>query len=289
MKAVIDIGSNSVRLLMYEGKPVTPKSVNTTALSDGLAKSGKLCNAAMARTKTAVADFVNLAKKQNAESIDVFATEAVRSAKNGADFCREIYDSTGIVVTVVSGDTEARLGHAGAVFALNPLDEITVIDIGGASVEVVRGDKYRITYARSLPLGVRRILDTVGNNRKAIEDFIKEKIADYGIVSGFEGVSIGGTATSLASMHLGQKTYNPFEVHGHVLTLADMDYLVDEIFSEIDLAARFPTLPEKRIPVIGHGAIMLRAITEYLGLDEITVSESDNLEGFLLLRERGLI
>jgi exopolyphosphatase/guanosine-5'-triphosphate,3'-diphosphate pyrophosphatase len=282
MKAVIDIGSNSVRLMLYTGKPVTPKKVATTALAEGLAKTGELSKAAMERTKSAVADFVLLAKSENAQSIDIFATEAVRSAKNGIDFCQELYDATGIKVDIISGEMEARLCHLGAVAALSPVSEITVIDVGGASVEVVRGDSHRLTYARSLPLGVRRLLDNAGTDRKAIENYCLDKISGFGIVSGFEGVAVGGTATSLASMHLGQTQYDPYKVHGTVLSLRDMDALIDEIFSGVNLAVRFPTLPEKRRSVIGHGAIILRALTEYLGLDEITVSESDNLEGYLL-------
>lgn len=285
MDAVIDIGSNSVRLLLYKGDAVTPKRVATTVLSENLATTGKLNETAMARTKSAIADFCCVAKDNGADNIYIFATEAMRSATNGDEFRKEIERAVSLPVDVISGEVEAKLGLLGATFALKPVGEITVIDIGGASVEVVKGNADRITYARSLPLGARRLFDSAGSNRKDVEKFVYDHISKYGIVSGFEGVAIGGTATSLASMALKQKVYDPIAVHCHTLTLADLDKLIDICFSGADLCQLFPTLPPKRALIIGHGAIMLRALTEYLGLSEVIVSESDNLEGYLLLKK----
>ena len=280
MDAVIDIGSNSVRLLIDEQKKVAKKDVLTTTLGDGLALTGKLNEEAMARTEKAVTEFVQKARSCRAGNIYIFGTEAMRAAENGEAFKQRLEKSTGLKVDVISGETEARLGLMGALSDM-PGGEITIIDIGGASVEIVRGDEKRITYLKSLPLGMVRLIDLAGTVREDIERYVNKHICEFGFVCGVEAVAIGGTATSLASMDLNQKTYDPYEVHGHVLTLHALKKLTDRIFASKDLLKDFPSLPEKRARIIGHGAIMLTALLEYLGLEQTTVSERDNMEGYL--------
>ncbi len=280
MNAVIDIGSNSVRLLLYEGAPVTQKLLNSTRLADGLALTGTLSNEAMARTKDAVCQFVRLAKEKNAENIYIFATEAMRSAKNGRDFALVLEQACGIKIDIVSGKDEAMLGLLGVLDDDNNGKEYTVIDIGGASVEIIKGDEKRIYYAKSAPLGMVRIQGLVSSEQE-IEDYIRSSLPVYGIVSGHEGVAIGGTATALASMDLAQTEYIAQEVHGHTLTLSALYSLRRRIFSSDDIMRDFPTLSKNRAKVIGHGVITLICILEYLGLDNITVSERDNMEGYL--------
>lgn len=280
MDAVIDIGSNSVRLMTDGGKAVNRKTLASTTLADGLALTGYLSDEAMDRTAAAIRTFVAEARRRGADNIYVFGTEAMRAAKNGKAFKSRLEEENGLPVDVISGETEARLGLMGA--AGDTEDEATVVDIGGASVEIVRGNADRITYAKSAPLGMVRLIDLVGSEKNAIERFVERELPVFGIVSGTDdAIAIGGTATSLASMDLRQTVYNPDEIHGHILTLASLSRLRDEIFATLDLISRFPTLTPNRARVIGHGAIMLLSIVEYLGLEQITVSEHDNMEGYL--------
>ena len=280
MDAVIDIGSNSVRLMTDDGKAVNRKTLASTTLADGLALTGYLSDEAMDRTAAAIRMFVAEARRRGADNIYVFGTEAMRAAKNGKAFKARLEEENGLTVDVISGETEARLGLMGA--AGDIAGEATVVDIGGASVEIVRGNADRITYAKSAPLGMVRLIDLVGSEKNAIERFVERELPVFGIVSGTDdAIAIGGTATSLASMDLRQTVYNPDEIHGHILTLASLSRLRDEIFSTLDLISRFPTLTPNRARVIGHGAIMLLSIVEYLGLEQITVSEHDNMEGYL--------
>lgn len=280
MDAVIDIGSNSVRLMTDDGKAVNRKTLASTTLADGLALTGYLSDEAMDRTAAAIRTFVAEARRRGADNIYVFGTEAMRAAKNGKAFKARLEEENGLTVDVISGETEARLGLMGA--AGDIAGEATVVDIGGASVEIVRGNADRITYAKSAPLGMVRLIDLVGSEKNAIERFVERELPVFGIVSGTDdAIAIGGTATSLASMDLRQTVYNPDEIHGHILTLASLSRLRDEIFSTLDLISRFPTLTPNRARVIGHGAIMLLSIVEYLGLEQITVSEHDNMEGYL--------
>lgn len=280
MDAVIDIGSNSVRLMTDDGKAVNRKTLASTTLADGLALTGYLSDEAMDRTAAAIRTFVAEARRRGADNIYVFGTEAMRAAKNGKAFKARLEEENGLTVDVISGETEARLGLIGS--AGDIAGEATVVDIGGASVEIVRGNADRITYAKSAPLGMVRLIDLVGSEKNAIERFVERELPVFGIVSGTDdAIAIGGTATSLASMDLRQTVYNPDEIHGHILTLASLSRLRDEIFSTLDLLSRFPTLTPNRARVIGHGAIMLLSIVEYLGLEQIAVSEHDNMEGYL--------
>ena len=280
MDAVIDIGSNSVRLMTDDRKAVNRKTLASTTLADGLALTGYLSDEAMDRTAAAIRTFVAEARRRGADNIYVFGTEAMRAAKNGKAFKARVEDENGLPVDVISGETEARLGLMGA--AGDIAGEATVVDIGGASVEIVRGNADRITYAKSAPLGMVRLIDLVGSEKNAIERFVERELPVFGIVSGTDdAIAIGGTATSLASMDLRQTVYNPDEIHGHILTLASLSRLRDEIFATLDLISRFPTLTPNRARVIGHGAIMLLSIVEYLGLEQIAVSEHDNMEGYL--------
>ncbi len=286
MDAVIDIGSNSVRLMLDEGKIINDKKINSTALGEGLAHTGTLCDAAMDRTTAAVKAYVDEARARGADNIYVFGTEAMRAAQNGETFRLRLERECALPVKVISGNSEARIGLMGAADEI--IDEVTVIDIGGASVEIVRGDAHRITYSASAPLGMVRLLDIVGSDRKAIEKYVNDNITQFGFVSGWEGIAIGGTATSLAAMDLLQRTYDAQKVHCHVLYRNGLTRLTDEIFSSTDLLADYPTLSPRRARVIGHGAIMLNTLLDYLGLDCVTVSERDNMEGYLKAVRMGI-
>ena len=130
--AVIDVGSNSVRYaLINDNTTIAQKEINSTVLADGLFFSGMLNDAAINRTVTAVAEFCNKARKANADKIYIFATEAVRAAKNGKEFTNAVYKTTGITVDVIEGETEALIGFMGASENLN--NTSAVFDVGGAS------------------------------------------------------------------------------------------------------------------------------------------------------------
>ena len=279
MNAVIDIGSNSVRLMIDKGERVNKKYLNTTSLGEGLLSSGRLNQDAMDRTLTAVKDFCVMAKNQGADNIYIFATEAMRSAKNGGELAQAIEKETGIAVDIVDGKTEGLLGLLGSLD--DEFDEISVIDIGGASVELIRGNRDRITYAHSAPLGNLRLRDGAGDDEKDIERYIDERIGEFGIATATQVVAIGGTATALASMALGQTVYDQNEVHGTVITLDELYHLKHRIFVSKNRQADFPTLSPKRALIIGHGVTMLIKLLEYLDIEEVRISELDNLEGYL--------
>ena len=156
---VIDIGSNSVRLMVSDGTKTLYKRVNTTRLSEGLGLTGKLTEAAMSRTADAAAEFVRAAEADGCGEIYAFATEAVRSASNGGEFVA-MAAARGVTVDVVRGETEAKLGFYGAYSG----GRQAVLDIGGASTELAIGGEDGMEYGKSLHIGSVRIKDLCGED-----------------------------------------------------------------------------------------------------------------------------
>ena len=284
MDAVIDIGSNSVRLCFMENRAVNPKKVSTTFLSENLAITGSLLLEAIKRTTDAVISFVNEAKSKGADRIFIFGTEAMRSGKNAYVVSEIVQHVTGISIDVISGRDEALCGFIGANMQG---EKVCVIDIGGASIELVQGQD-EIEDSLSLPIGVMRVKDICKNNREKTHEYYREQVKKYPRFT-YKAVGIGGTATSLSAMVKRMQTYDATLNHGSVVTLEQLIALEKEIYACKDseeIASAFPSIGEKRARVIGVGCIALIEILKYLGKTEFTVSEHDNIEGYYALKTR---
>lgn len=283
--AVIDIGSNSVRFMIYSDENIiNNKQICSTVLADGLNKTGLLNSDAMARTTNAVCAFTSTAKQLGAEQIFVFATEAVRAAKNGIEFTNKLQDKCGVPVDVINGALEARIGFMGACSQTS--NTATVIDIGGASVEIISGENGNITYSKSLPLGMVRLIDILGNNRQNIHAYLQQKVTDYGETKCQKNIiGIGGTATSLGAINLNLKSYDAQKVNGAKVSLDDLKRLEDIIYSSSNVCQTFPVLSVNRARIIGHGVITMQHILQYLKADSFIVSENDNMEGYIMYKK----
>lgn len=277
---LIDIGSNSVRLMISDKEKSIKKYVATTKLAEGLAKTGRLQQPAIERSLKAVEDFVILAKDMNAE-VYIFATEAVRSAENGWYFTQLIKNSTGYDTDVVCGEMEATLGFLGASCGQN----VCVVDIGGASTEIVCGDKGKISYAKSVPIGAVRLLDNCGENFEKLDKYILQNLQDYGNVPKMQKlIAIGGTASTIVSVLLEMIEYDTNKVHNYKLYKKDIWSVINKI-KAVPLAERgaIKGLVAGRRDIIVGAAYELVKIMEMLGYDHLFVSEKDNLEGYLML------
>ena len=283
--AVIDIGSNSVRLMLPEKDGVNEKILNTTRLAENLSLTGFLSNAAIERTASAVKEFYFTAKSKGYDKICVFATEAVRAAKNGAEFV-SLLAKSGITVDVIDGETEAEIGYAGVAGDFN---SATVFDIGGASVEIVCGTHGKIERKKSLPLGLVRLKDLLGSRESDIEKYVAERVPEFGKFERKEIlIGIGGTATAIAAMLSGDTVYSAEKIHRTKISLSDIICLRRKIFDEYKnerLHEIFPIISAMRAEIIAHGVIVTQHIMEFTGYNEFTVSETDNMEGYLLRRQ----
>lgn len=276
--AVIDVGSNSVRLMVSDEEKSEYKKINTTRLALGLTLTGNLDKERMTETADAIAQYANEAKLANCGATYVFATEAVRSANNMSEFV-DMLASKGIDIDVVASDVEAKLGFAGAYTH----GTCCVLDIGGGSSEIAVGDMSGLSYAKSLPIGLMRIYDKCKEDVRLIDGYVESTIAKYGEVPKFENLlAIGGTATTFAAIKEKMKIYDPKIVDGYMLTKHDIEQMTAEI-RKMDMAQRYELagLERKRAGIIVGGGMLLTAIMTMLKCDFLTVRESDNLEGYL--------
>ncbi|MBQ2714170.1 MAG: hypothetical protein IJF76_00875 [Clostridia bacterium] len=274
--AVIDIGSNSVRLMRVKGG-VSEKFLRLTQLGKGLTDRKTLDDNAINSTIQAIKEFILLSQDL---PVYAFATEAVRRAQNGGDFIKKVCDETGVKIDLLTPEEEAKAGFLGA----SSNKECSIIDIGGASTEFCYGVGGNIVRAVSTPIGAVKLKDLCGDNRFDVRGYLDSLFEDFA----FEGeiIGIGGTITALGAMCAGLKSYNKEVVHGYRLGVEQIRKIILKLenSSLSEIMKEFPVLPEKRACVIDAGAKLLLYLMERYGLDKITLSDTDNTEGYLILR-----
>lgn len=274
---VIDIGSNSVRLLLSDGVKKIYKKTKITALARGMGSAHLILSEAAERTIAAVVGFVDEVRNVGVDEIFVFATAAVRNAANAQEFTSRIEMSTGVKVDVVSGDKEGYLGALGATGGNGG-----VIDSGGASTEIAVMKNDVSVYSLSVDVGCVNLTDLCAQNRHFAEKVVSEKVALYGCVPCDKFYAIGGTATTLAAIDLQLDVYDPTRVHGYFLSGRRLSELKEKLYSlSVEEREELRGLQRQRARVIASGAAVLSGIVDYLGIDGVTVSENDNLEGYL--------
>ncbi len=282
--AVIDIGSNSVRLMTVADGKVLYKRVNTTRLGEGIASTPFLKTDAIERSVGAVEEFFLQAKTEGAESVFAFATAAVRTAENGLSFVDAVKARCGLDVEVVSGETEAELGITGA---LGTRDG-GVIDVGGASTEIVLAKGGKIVYKKSLPIGVVRLKDGCGRDMDKLVLTTKESATRFDVDLPKKIYAIGGTATTLMAVTLGLQEYDSEKITGSEISYSEICGMVEKFQKmTVEEIAKLPCMPKGRADVILGGAVLLRSVMEEKNLESLIVSDRDNLEGYAI--QKGLL
>ena len=274
--AIIDIGSNSIRLFWMGEKPN-----ENTQLAEDLIHTGRLKKEAMERTVDAIARLANRAKSEGADKVYAFATEAVRAAENREEFIsrvKEVVDS----FELVPAEKEALLGFNGAYPGTGT---VAVLDVGGASSELAVGNEKGLIYAHSLPLGSVRLKD-YDNDEKVRFGYAKERVKEYGTVPKFDKlVSIGGCGSVIAAVRLGLVPYDRNKIHGYTMTHDEMKETIDYILSvPVEERVDIKGLHPKKAVVGPVGGMIVLAAMEYLGVDKVELSEKDNLEGYAAYR-----
>ena len=278
--AVIDIGSNSVRILLSDGRHSLGKIVEVTRISEGASRDGVLKEEPMRRTAETIGRFVAVAKEEKCDKIFAFATEAIRSAENGSEFVEKMKAETGVEIDVVSGDVEANIGFLGAYTS----GRIALVDIGGASTELAIGDENGIIFSKSLPVGAMRLKESFGENIAEIRKYCAEKVKEYcaaGIA--FDDLyCVGGSASTLARVDARLEKYDENVLHHRKLTRDRAEQLVLQIAgTPMHDRGIFVGLEEKRRDIVVGSGLWLVAIMDYLGVKEVINSETSNTEGYL--------
>lgn len=279
MKAVIDIGSNSVRLLIFNTTEDFARGVtdlDITRLGHDLNRTGKLSPEGIRATWEVFDRFQNEIRRQKVEQVEAFATEAVRKAADGEEFVAEINRRYGWNVRVIDGDEEAMIGFLGATSALSDGDW-TLIDIGGASTEIIQG-RDEITYQRSYPVGALRYTD---DPELELANIFNDLPPAFGSL-----VGIGGTITTIMAMQLEMNQYQRHLIQAQRLSKASLEKWVNRL-QEMSHQDRLEIagLDPKREPIIVAGIKILHFLLEAFHQEWLVVSDYGNLEGYAISRQ----
>jgi len=296
-RAVIDVGTNSVKLLIADvqgggARPVVEDSVQTR-LGKNFYDTRRLQSDAIAQTASAVAEFAKTAREKNAGSIRVFATSAARDAVNPDDLLSAIEKASDLKVEIISGDQEAEWAFQGATtgtdFAKTPL---LLLDVGGGSSEFIVGHGGHKSYAHSFPIGTVRLMEKFPHaDPPAPEEFAKcrdwvEEFLQREVRPELEPVlqreknsgevqlaGTGGTATILARMKLKSDHYDRERIEATRLSLKQVRRHLETLWS-LPLAQRkeLPGLPKSRADVILSGVLIYTSVMEQFGFSELRVS-----------------
>jgi exopolyphosphatase / guanosine-5'-triphosphate,3'-diphosphate pyrophosphatase len=297
--AVVDLGTNSTRLLVAEVRDGTVdelvRRTAVTRLGEGVEATGRLSDAATDRVRKALAAYRELIDQHAADEVVAVATSAMRDAENGPGFRDEIHDRFGIDARTISGDEEARLTFLGATSGRATGAETLVIDIGGGSTEYVVGQaggepgfhvstrmgsvRHTERHLKSDPPAAAEMEALAADARAIVEQEVPIEVRER--VE--EGIAVAGTATSLAAIDQELDPYDPAEVHGYRLASDACRGIVDRLAAlTVEQRRHVTGLRPDRAPSIVAGAVILLQSMLVFGLGELEISEADILHGAAL-------
>jgi exopolyphosphatase/guanosine-5'-triphosphate,3'-diphosphate pyrophosphatase len=298
--AVVDIGSNSTRLLIAERDDGRIRELHresqVTRLGAGVDADGRLRDDAMQRVYDTLDRYRAEIDARDCEAAVAVLTSAVRDSANGQEFADTIRDRYRLEPRVLTGDEEARLTFLGATSERDPDDRqpTLVLDIGGGSTELVIGAGHTVEFHVSTQAGVvrqtERHIDTdppTDDELRALGADVRSIIADAVPPDRRRGVQhaigVAGTATSLAAIAQHLDPYDPERVHGYRLPRDEARRILGEL-AAIPVAERreVPGLDPDRAPTIVAGVVIFLTVLDLFGLEEIEVSEHDILRGAAL-------
>lgn len=289
--AIIDIGSNSVRLVVYEGLTRAPTPVYNEKVLCGLgrnvATTGRLPEEAVERALKALARFRVLCRTVGVGEVRVLATAAARDAANGPAFLEAAAAACGREVELLSGAREAELSALGVISGFHAPDGV-VGDLGGGSLELVDVAGRAAGRGVTFPLGGLALQDLSGGSFKKAQKIAREALARVGPLQQLRGrtfYAVGGTWRALARLHQAARDYPLHVMHGYTLDPNDgLDFL--RLVERVDSAGLkdIESVSEARRPLLAYGAIVLEEIIRVGRPREVAVSALGVREGLLFER-----
>ncbi len=295
--AAIDIGSNSVRLLIVgaDGAEVC-REMHITRLAEGVDQNARLGDAAMARTLAVLESYGKLMREHGVpsdgprRSVRVTGTSATRDAQNREDFFQRVESAVGSRPELLSGAAEAALAFAGATRdrARDGAPFVT-LDIGGGSTEFAFGSD-EPEHSISLDIGCVRVTERffhddpptrpqLNEARGFIRNLLERVDGEVPCRRAKTWLGLAGTVTTLAARDAGLQRYDPSVTHGYALARSRVEALHEELASRPAAGRAELLLEPKRAGVILGGSIILVEVMRFFDLDVLTVSERDILDG----------
>ena len=296
--AVIDVGTNSVKLHIAERSPdggwtrIVDRAV-ISRLGEGLEPGGDIGPEPVDRTAAAITGMVEEAKKVGAIAVAAVGTAGLRMAANGGAVVAELERRGGIQLEVISGEDESRLAYLGAVAGIAPSGPLVVFDTGGGSSQFTFGTAATVDERFSVNVGAVRYTEQFGLAGAVSPEIVAEALTAISAdLSSLDGratpealIGMGGALTNMTAVALGLRAYDPDQVHGARLDRTEIDRQI-ELYRSNDAAGRrtIVGLQPGRSDVILAGACIVRTVMERLGFETLTVSDRGLRHGVLLER-----
>jgi exopolyphosphatase / guanosine-5'-triphosphate,3'-diphosphate pyrophosphatase len=288
---IIDIGSNSVRLVAYEARTRAPTPIFNEkvfcGLGRGLVTTGELPEEGVERALKALRRFRILGEFMHLSDMQVVATAAAREAKNGPQFLAAAEEAIGTNVELLSGRREAELSALGVLSAIYKPDGV-VGDLGGGSLELIKVKRSRVGKGASLPIGGLALMDASNRSPRQAAKIVREAIGDTKALKSLSGRSfyaVGGTWRALARLHMRQRNYPLNIMHNYTIPMRDaVDFLglIERVDS--DALVSIASVSAARRPLLAYGAVVLDEIIRRTRPKEIVISVAGVREGLLYER-----
>ena len=286
--ASIDIGTNTVLLLIADVDPVTRKIIplineyRMPRIGQETNRSGRISQERLKLLYDVLNEYKSIINGCNCDKVILTGTNAFRMASNAPDIIREIKMSLDYDLKVISGEDEAEYAYFGAISDLDDYSSSMVIDIGGSSTEIIYGEGLNVVFKKSLQLGsvsaTEHYIKNVPHTLNELENFstdIKKLFTtlDKTIIPK-KVIAIAGTATILACMILGLKNFEENKVDKRSITIQDMRNIIGELSSltPSEILFRYGPVMKGREDIIFAGAFILYQFMEYFVLDNIITS-----------------
>ncbi len=285
---VLDIGSNSIRLVAYSGSARTPVPIyNERAfckLGASVAKTGYIKGKPYTLALRTLRRFRAMADRLGIEKMTPFATAAIRDAKNGVEFLSEIEAILNMPVRVLSGEEEASFSADGVMLAIPDADGV-IADLGGGSLELALVKDNKLIDSTTLPLGVLTLKTKGEGSKEKIRSLIKSAFDEIGwLKHGWQKqlYLVGGTWRNLAQIHMQHIDYPLDVLHHYEMRTRGLDGFSKAIAALSDTQSRkFTYIPSNRRPAIPIAAILLRHMVKRLAPEQIIISATGVREGIV--------
>ncbi len=285
---VVDLGSNSVRLVVFEGRGRNPQAIfNEKAvlgLGRGLQTTGRLNEDAIGPALTVLARYHAVARAMHADPLEVVATAAVRDAENGPAFVAAMQERMpGLRIRILTGEEEGRLSADGVLLGFPGADGV-LGDLGGGSLEVVRLTEGRVARAASLPIGAIRLAERAGGEVARARAITEEELAKQPWLAeggGRDLYLVGGAWRALARMHIAQTGYPLAIVHHYVLRREEARDLAGVVMAASRrVLERMAGAPQKRLADMPFAAVTMRRLLRATGASRVVFSANGLREGW---------
>ena len=288
LAGIIDIGSNSVRLVVYAGRTRTPAVIFNekvmAGLGRGVANDGRLGGGSMRVAVAALARFALLARDMGVSDLRVVATAAVREAKNARRFIDTVHDTCGLVIEVIDGEAEARGAALGVIAGIPDADGI-VGDLGGGSLELIRVERGQVHDRISLPIGALRLDAVRKRGSRALRPFIATALDRVDWAAKGHGkpfYMVGGSWRALAQLDIWSTDY-PLPVIQQYTMAPTAPVRLARSLSRVDpkTLKAVTAISTSRLPSLPGAALLLAAVVQRLGSSSIVASAYGLREGLL--------